>query len=182
MSARFLKMPVTVPDGVKVSVSGDDIAAHGPAGEVRGNFRDCGGKVAVEFGGGQFTVRILDARDKFARALAGTYWRLLSNMMEGAARGFERGLELSGVGYRAQAAGNKITLQLGFSHPIEKTMPPGVTVETPTPTEIILRGADKAVVGQAAAEIRAARPPEPYKGKGVRHRGERVVLKETKKK
>ena len=182
MSARYLKLPVAVPDGVKVSVSGDDIAARGPAGEVRGNFRDCGGKVAVERGDAGFTVRILDSRDKFARALAGTYWRLLSNMMEGASKGFERGLELSGVGYRAQAAGGKVTLQLGFSHPVEKIMPPGVSVETPTPTEIILRGADKAVVGQAAAEIRAARPPEPYKGKGVRRRGERVTLKETKKK
>ena len=182
MSARYLKLPVAVPDGVQVAVSGDGISAKGPAGEVRANFPDCGRKVSVERGDDGFTVRILDKRDRFARALAGTYWRLLSNMMEGASKGFERVLELTGVGYRAQAAGNKITLQLGFSHPVEKTMPPGVTVQTPVPTEIILRGADKAVVGQIAAEIRAVRPPEPYKGKGVRRRGERVVLKETKKK
>ena len=182
MSARYLKLPVAVPDGVQVAVNGDGVSAKGPAGEVSGNFPDCGGKVAVERGDAGFTVRILDSRDRFARALAGTYWRLLSNMMEGAAKGFERALELNGVGYRAQASGDKITLQLGFSHPVEMKMPPGVKVETPTPAEVILRGADKAKVGQVAAEIRAARPPEPYKGKGVRHRGERVALKETKKK
>ena len=182
MSVRYLKQPIPVPGGVQVAVDGDAVSAKGPAGEVRGTFPDCGGKVAVERGENGFTVRILDNRDRFARALAGTYWKLLSNMMEGASKGFERALELSGVGYRAQSAGDKITLQLGFSHPVEKTMPPGITVETPTPAEIILRGADKAALGQVAAEIRAARPPEPYKGKGVRHRGERVVLKETKKK
>ena len=182
MSARYLKIPVAVPDGVQVAVAGDDYSAKGPAGEARGRFPDCGGKVAVERGDAGFTVRILDDGDRFARALAGTYWRLLANMMEGAAKGFERALELNGVGYRAQAAGDKLTLQLGYSHPVEKTMPPGVSVRTPTPTEIILRGADKAAVGQVAAEIRAVRPPEPYKGKGARYRGERVVLKETKKK
>ena len=182
MSVRYLKTPVAIPDGVQVRLDGPAVSAKGPAGEVRGDFGGLGGKVAVVQNDAGLSVEIRAQGDNAARALAGTYWRLLANMMHGASQGFERVLELTGVGYRAQAAGNKVNLQLGFSHPVEKTMPPGVTVQTPTPAEIILRGPDKAVVGQAAAEIRAVRPPEPYKGKGVRYRGERIVLKETKKK
>ena len=119
---------------------------------------------------------------RFATAIAGTMRSLLANMAKGVTDGFERKLELVGVGYRAQAQGNKLNLSLGFSHPVEHIVPEGVTVETPSQTEIFVRGADKQKVGQVAAEIRSYRPPEPYKGKGVRYADERVVLKEAKKK
>ena len=116
------------------------------------------------------------------RALLGTYCRLIEGLLEGAHKGFVRALDLVGVGYRAQADKDAVTLQLGYSRPITHRIPSGVAAQTPTPTEIILRGADKALLGQVAADLRAYRSPEPYKGKGVRHRGERVVIKETKKK
>ena len=119
---------------------------------------------------------------RFATAIAGTMRSLLANMAKGVTDGFERKLELVGVGYRAQAQGNKLNLTLGFSHPVEHIVPEGVTVETPSQTEIFVRGADKQKVGQVAAEIRSYRPPEPYKGKGVRYADERVVIKEAKKK
>ena len=119
---------------------------------------------------------------RFATAVAGTMRSLLANMAQGVSEGFERKLELVGVGYRAQAQGNKLNLTLGFSHPVEHQVPEGVTVETPSQTEILVRGADKQQVGQVAAEIRSYRPPEPYKGKGVRYSDERVVIKEAKKK
>jgi len=121
-------------------------------------------------------------KDDSAWAMAGTMRSLVNNMVTGVSEGFERKLELVGVGYRAQAQGNKVNLQLGFSHPVEHQVPEGVTVETPTQTEIIVTGADKQAVGETAAQIRAYRPPEPYKGKGVRYSGERVVRKEAKKK
>ena len=123
-------------------------------------------------------VREADA----ARALAGTTRALLSNMVNGVSAGFERKLELVGVGYRAQAQGKKLNLTLGFSHPVAFPVPDGITIDTPTQTEIVIKGADKQKVGQVAADIRSYRPPEPYKGKGVRYAGEKVVLKEAKKK
>ena len=117
-----------------------------------------------------------------ADAMSGTLRALVANMVNGVSRGFERKLVLVGVGFRAQAAGNKLNLQIGFSHPVAKDMPDGVKVECPTPTEIIIKGSDKQVVGQIASEVRSIRPPEPYKGKGIRYFGEKIVLKETKKK
>jgi large subunit ribosomal protein L6 len=114
--------------------------------------------------------------------MSGTMRALLANMVGGVTKGFEKKLNLVGVGFRAQAQGQKLNLQIGFSHPVAKEMPVGIKVETPTPTEIVIKGADRQVVGQLAAEVRAIRPPEPYKGKGIRYAGERVVLKETKKK
>jgi large subunit ribosomal protein L6 len=119
---------------------------------------------------------------RFSAAIAGTMRAILANMAKGVSEGFERKLELVGVGYRAQAQGNKLNLSLGFSHPVVYQVPQGVSVETPSQTEIFVRGADKQVVGQVAAEIRGFRPPEPYKGKGVRYANERVILKEAKKK
>jgi large subunit ribosomal protein L6 len=137
--------------------------------------------VTVTHADGKLQVAVAnDSRE--AHALSGTVRALLANMVQGAAKGFEKKLTLVGVGYRAQAQGTKLALSLGFSHPVEHEMPDGVKVETPSQTEIIIKGADKQKVGQVAADVRAYRPPEPYKGKGIRYTGEVVVLKETKKK
>lgn len=175
--SRFIKNPVVIPEGVSVQMDQDVVTAKGPAGEVRRQLGDA--RLQITQSDGALTVKITGAEGE---AIAGTYWRVLDSMVSGAKHGVEKVLELTGVGYRAQKEGSDIVLQLGFSHPVRYTLPEGVSAELPTQTEIVIRGADKQRVGQAAAEIRAHRPPEPYKGKGVRYRGERVIMKETKKK
>lgn len=176
--SRVGKMPIVVPQGVDVAVTAERIAVKGANGALE---RAMHHLVSVERDGAQLKVApVGDSAE--ANAMSGTMRALLANMVAGAAKGFERKLSLVGVGYRAQAQGDKLNLQVGFSHPVVKTMPAGVKVECPTQTEIVIKGADRQAVGQVAAEVRAIRPPEPYKGKGIRYADERVVLKETKKK
>ena len=169
---------MTVPDDVEVRVGEGEIAVKGSRGSLELALT---GDVTVERSDGVLTFAAA-REDRRARAMAGTVRSLVNNMVVGVSQGFERRLQLSGVGYRAQAKGRTVTLQLGFSHPVEYTLPDGVDAETPTQTEIVVRGVDKQAVGQVAAEIRAFRPPEPYKGKGVRYATERVRRKEAKKK
>ena len=169
---------MTVPDDVEVRVADGEVAVRGSRGSLQLALT---GDVTVERSDGVLTFAAA-REDRRARAMAGTVRSLVNNMVVGVSQGFERRLQLSGVGYRAQAKGRTVTLQLGFSHPVEYTLPDGVEAETPTQTEIVVRGVDKQAVGQVAAEIRAFRPPEPYKGKGVRYANERVRRKEAKKK
>lgn len=176
--SRIGKSPVAVPAGVEVQIASGSIAVKGPLGQL---VQSHPGYVAVEQAGGSLHVRTVEESIR-ARAMSGTLRALLANMVHGVSKGFERKLNLVGVGYRAQAQGDKVNLSLGFSHPVEHHMPVGIKVETPTQTEIVLKGIDRQLVGQVAAEIRAYRPPEPYKGKGVRYSDEVVVIKETKKK
>ena len=175
--SRFIKNPVVIPDGVQVKMHAGNVTMAGPAGEVARQLDDV--RLQITQSDNNLTVA---AKDKNGLALAGTYWSILDGMARGAKEGVQKILELVGVGYRAQLEGSDIVLQLGFSHPVRYKLPNGVSAELPTQTEIIIKGADKQLVGQAAAEIRSYRPPEPYKGKGVRYRGERVIIKETKKK
>jgi large subunit ribosomal protein L6 len=176
--SRIGKMPVQIPAGVEVTIGDGEIAIKGPLGALK---QSVPGRVAVKRDGDSVLVERGD--DSIASdAMSGTLRALLANMVQGVSKGFERKLALVGVGYRAQAQGDKLNLTLGFSHPVVHHMPKGVKVETPTQTEIIVKGLDKQQVGQVAAEIRAYRPPEPYKGKGVRYSDEVVVIKETKKK
>ena len=176
--SRVGKMPITVPPGVDVSVSAEQISVKGAQGTLT---RAAHALVAVRVDGGK--VSFAAANDSTAAdAMSGTMRALVANMVSGVTKGFERKLNLVGVGYRAQAQGSKLNLQIGFSHPVVKEMPAGIKVECPTQTEIVIKGADRQAVGQIAAEVRAIRPPEPYKGKGIRYSDERVVLKETKKK
>jgi len=174
--SRIGNAPVTVPPKVEVALSAGEISVKGPLGTLSRKFDD---NVTIEKNGEQLVFK---AANEDAGALQGTLRALVANMVKGVTQGFEKKLTLVGVGYRAQAAGDKINLSLGFSHPIVHSMPKGVKVETPVQTEILVKGIDKQQVGQVAAEIRAYRPPEPYKGKGVRYVDERVVIKETKKK
>jgi large subunit ribosomal protein L6 len=176
--SRIGKSPVTLPSGVEVQIGAGSIAVKGPLGQL---VQTHPAYVAVEQGSGQLQVKTVEDSIR-ARAMSGTLRALVANMVTGVSKNFERKLNLVGVGYRAQAQGDKVNLSLGFSHPVEHKMPVGIKVETPTQTEIVLKGIDKQVVGQVAAEIRAYRPPEPYKGKGVRYSDETVVIKETKKK
>ena len=176
--SRIAKAPVTVPDKVQVTVNPNEIVVKGPLGTLT---QPIGRGVAVKLENGKVTFAATD-ESKEANALSGTMRNLLANMVTGVKTGFERRLNLVGVGYRAQAQGNKVNLSLGFSHPIVHSLPEGVKAETPTQTEIVIKGADKQKVGQVAAEIRAYKPPEPYKGKGVRYSDEQITLKETKKK
>lgn len=176
--SRVAKNPVTVPAGVEVKFGTDTIIIKGKNGELSLSLAD---NVAIELNDGQLTFAAKD-NSKQANAMSGTARALVNNMVKGVSEGFEKKLQLIGVGYRAQAQGKVLNLSLGFSHPIVHEMPEGVSVQTPSQTEIILTGADKQVVGQVAAEIRAYRSPEPYKGKGVRYVGEVVVMKEAKKK
>jgi large subunit ribosomal protein L6 len=176
--SRVGKMPVVVPQGVDVAVTADQISIKGALGALS---RPANPLVAVKSEGGKLTFAPTD-ESAAANAMSGTMRALVSNMVNGVSKGFEKKLNLVGVGFRAQAAGSKLSLQIGFSHPVSKDMPAGVTVQTPTPTEIIIKGSDRQVVGQLAAEVRALRPPEPYKGKGIRYADEKVSLKETKKK
>jgi large subunit ribosomal protein L6 len=176
--SRVAKMPVAVPSGVEVTVTEQEIQVKGANGILK---LDASPLVSVKVENSQVLFAALGDSQE-ANALSGTYRAITSNMVEGVTKGFERKLNLVGVGYRAQAQGAKLNLQVGYSHPVVFDMPAGVKVETPSQTEIILKGANRQVVGQLAAEIRAVRPPEPYKGKGIRYADERVTLKETKKK
>jgi large subunit ribosomal protein L6 len=171
-------MPVQIPAGVDVTVGDGQVAVKGPLGSLT---RSIPASLRVKRDGNQVLLETADDSTA-ADAMSGTLRALLANMVLGVSKGFERKLTLVGVGYRAQAQGDKVNLTLGFSHPVVHQMPKGVKVETPTQTEILIKGIDKQAVGQVAAEIRSYRPPEPYKGKGVRYADEVVVIKETKKK
>jgi large subunit ribosomal protein L6 len=171
-------MPVAVPQGVDVAITAEQITVKGSGGTLT---RALNPLVNVARDGGSLTF--LPANDSAeANAMSGTMRALVANMVGGVGKGFERKLNLVGVGFRAQAQGSKLNLQVGYSHPVIKEMPAGVKVACPTQTEIVISGADRQAVGQVAAEVRAFRPPEPYKGKGIRYANERVVIKETKKK
>ena len=174
--SRIGNQPIALPAKVEVTLAPGAITVKGPLGTLSRKF---GSAVTIEKDGEQLVFK---AANDESRALQGTLRALVANMVKGVTQGYEKRLTLVGVGYRAQAAGDKINLSLGFSHPVVHQMPKGVKVETPQQTEIIVKGIDKQQVGQVAAEIRAYRPPEPYKGKGVRYVDERVVIKETKKK
>ncbi len=176
--SRVGKMPVAVPKGVEVAITAEQITVKGSNGTLT---RELDPRVALKSEGGQISFAPADASTA-ADAMSGTMRALVANMINGVGKGFEKKLSLVGVGFRAQAQGQKLSLQIGFSHPVVKDMPANVKVATPTQTEIVISGPDRQVVGQIAAEVRAFRPPEPYKGKGIRYAGERVVLKETKKK
>ena len=176
--SRIAKQPITLPKGVEVQRSGSTVSLKGAKGNLS---MELNSEVELNDENGTLTVQARSG-SRFARAMAGTTRALLANMARGVSEGWERKLTLVGVGYRAQAQGSNLNLTLGFSHPVVHPMPDGITVETPSQTEIVVRGADKQVVGQVAAEIRAYRPPEPYKGKGVRYTDENVVRKEAKKK
>lgn len=176
--SRIGKNPIVVPKGVEVTLSADAVAVKGPLGTLTQRLNN---DIKIERDGDKLLC-IVNNDSTRANAMSGTIRALVANMVEGVTKGFERKLTLVGVGYRAQAQGDKLNLALGFSHPVVHQMPKGVKVETPSQTEIVLRGNDKQQVGQVAAEVRAYRSPEPYKGKGVRYTGEKVVLKETKKK
>ena len=176
--SRVAKNPVELPNGVEFSQSGSSVTIKGKNGALSMAVNH-----EVELNQDDNTIRIAArSGSRFSTAMAGTTRALLANMVRGVTDGFEKKLELVGVGYRAQAQGKKLNLTLGFSHPVVYQVPEGITVETPSQTEIVVKGADKQVVGQVAAEIRGFRPPEPYKGKGVRYANERVVMKEAKKK
>jgi large subunit ribosomal protein L6 len=176
--SRVGKMPVNLPKGVDVVLSDSEIAVKAGAVTLR---RPVHRLVQVTRDGDVLRVKNV-AESAESQAMSGTMRALLANMVEGVAKGFEKKLTLVGVGFRAQAQGTKLNLQVGFSHPVVREMPEGIKVECPTQTEILIKGADRQAVGQVAAEIRAIRPPEPYKGKGIRYANERVELKETKKK
>jgi len=176
--SRVAKAPIAVPSGVEVKVVGQLVSVKSGAAELK---LDVNPLVSAYFADGVLSVKPVEETTA-ANAQAGTARALLANMVNGVSKGFEKRLQLVGVGYKAAVQGNAVNLALGFSHPVLHQLPAGVKAETPTPTEIILKGADKQKVGQTAAEIRAYRPPEPYKGKGVRYSDEHVVIKETKKK
>jgi len=171
-------MPITVPQGVDVQITADQIVVKGANGTLT---RPQHSLVEVKKDGAVLSIAPRD-ESMAANAMSGTTRALLANMVNGVSKGFEKKLTLVGVGFRAQAAGSKLNLQIGFSHPVVKDMPAGIKVECPTQTEILIKGADRQVVGQIAAEVRAIRPPEPYKGKGIRYADEKVSLKATKKK
>lgn len=176
--SRIAKYPVVLPKGVEVVLSVSEIAVKGPLGTLKGALTRL---VQVEQEGDTLRFKAADQSQQ-ARAMSGTTRANVANMVQGVSKGFEKKLALVGVGYRAQASGDTLNLSLGFSHPVSHKMPNGIKVETPTQTEILIKGIDRQQVGQVAAEIRAYRKPEPYKGKGVRYADETVVLKETKKK
>ena len=176
--SRVATKPVSLPKGIEVAETGGVLKVKGPKGEL---------SIPVN---AEVELKLVDEQalvanrsgSRFSQAMAGTFRALISNMVQGVTDGFEKKLELVGVGYRAQIQGKKLNLTLGFSHPVNYQVPEGITVETPSQTEILVKGIDKQQVGQVAAEIRRYRPPEPYKGKGVRYSDERVVIKEAKKK
>ena len=176
--SRIAKYPVNVPEKVDVTIANNELVVKGPLGTLK---QRLAAGVTVKREGDKVTFAASN-ETKEADALSGTLRATVANMVKGVREGFEKRLALVGVGYRAQAQGNKLNLSLGFSHPIVHQLPEGVKAETPTQTEIVIKGVDRQKVGQVAAEIRAYKPPEPYKGKGVRYHGETVVLKETKKK
>ena len=176
--SRVGKLPVAIPQGVDVSITAESIQVKGSGGMLSAVANPL---VKVESQDGKLSFVPAD-ESREANAMSGTLRQLVSNMVIGVSKGFEKKLSLIGVGFKAAASGSKLNLSVGFSHPVNFEMPAGVTVATPTPTEIVVKGADRQVVGQLAAEIRAVRPPEPYKGKGIRYSDEKVVIKETKKK
>jgi large subunit ribosomal protein L6 len=176
--SRIGKQPVSVPAGVEVAVKDDLINVKGTLGALA-LAQNALVKVENNAGSLSFTP-VNDSRE--ANAMSGTMRQLVNNMVTGVSKGFEKKLSLIGVGYKAQAQGTKLNLNVGYSHPVEIEMPAGIKVETPTPTEVVIKGADRQRVGQIASEVRAVRPPEPYKGKGIRYADEKVVIKETKKK
>jgi large subunit ribosomal protein L6 len=176
--SRIAKYPVPVPKGVEVNLAGDSISVKGPLGVIA---RAADPNVGVAKEGDAIVFKAL-GNSNHADAMSGTMRALVFNMVTGVTKGYEKKLSLVGVGFRAQAQGDKLSLTLGFSHPVVHQMPKGIKVATPTQTEIVISGIDKQLVGQVAAEVRAHRPPEPYKGKGVRYANEVVALKETKKK
>ena len=176
--SRVAKKPVVIPNGVEVSISGQLVKAKGGNGASEVLVHD---DVSVALEDGELKVSG-KRQAKASVMMAGTMRSLLNNLIIGVSSGFEKKLELRGVGYRAQAQGKKLNLTLGFSHPVAHDIPEGITVETPSQTEIVVKGLDKQVVGQVASDIRSYRPPEPYKGKGVRYVGEHVIMKEAKKK
>jgi len=176
--SRIANKPVELPKGVELNIAGQEVKAKGPKGELSMQLH-----ADVELSVEDSMARVAaKGASKFAVAMSGTTRALLNNMVTGVNDGFERKLELVGVGYRAKAQGQKLNLTLGFSHPVDYAVPAGISIETPSQTEIVVKGIDKQRVGQVAAEIRAYRPPEPYKGKGVRYSDEQVVRKEAKKK
>ena len=176
--SRVGKMPITVPKGVDVTTGPDSISVKGSLGTL---VQPLGPLVKVEHEDGKLVFTATNDTPE-ADAMSGTVRALVNNMVGGVTKGFEKRLALVGVGYRASAQGNKLNLQVGYSHPVSVAMPAGVKAECPTQTEIVIKGFDRQAVGQVAAEVRALRPPEPYKGKGIRYVGEKVVIKETKKK
>ena len=176
--SRVAKRPVPILSGVEADLKGSSLTVKGPKGTLT---LECHSEVEVKKEEAELAV-MARSGSRLARAMAGTTRSLISNMVKGVSSGFERKLELVGVGYRAKVQGQKLNLTLGFSHPVNYDVPEGVTIEMPTQTEILVKGIDRQQVGQVAAELRAFRPPEPYKGKGVRYADERIVLKEAKKK
>ena len=176
--SRIGKLPVAIPAGVEVAVKDELINVKGALGAMALAVNPL---VKVENKDGSLSFAPAnDSRE--ANAMSGTMRQLVNNMVNGVSKGFEKKLSLLGVGYKAQAQGNKLNLTVGYSHPVVMDMPAGIKVETPTPTEILIKGVDRQRVGQIASEVRAVRPPEPYKGKGIRYAGEKVAIKETKKK
>lgn len=176
--SRVGKMPVTVPQGVDVAMKADQINVKGSLGTLA---LAQNALVTIKNDAGKLTfVPANDSRE--ANAMSGTMRQLVNNMVTGVTKGFEKKLSLIGVGYKAQAQGAKLNLTVGYSHPVVMDMPAGIKVETPTPTEVVIKGSDRQRVGQIAAEVRAVRPPEPYKGKGIRYADEKITIKETKKK
>ena len=173
--SRIAKAPIDLPSGVEVKIAGGEVSVKGPKGNLVQSLHP---NVSLEQEDKTLTVKPANDSDI---PMAGTMRSLVNNMVVGVSDGFEKKLTLVGVGYRAQVQGSKLTLALGYSHPIEYTAPEGVTIEAPTQTEVVVKGCDKQKVGQVASEIRAFRPPEPYKGKGVRYADERVIRKEAKK-
>jgi len=176
--SRIGKMPVAVPQGVDVQVKDDQISVKGAGGQLS---LAQNALVKVSSKDGKLSFEPAN-ESREANAMSGTMRQLVNNMVVGVTKGFEKKLNLVGVGFKAQAQGQKLNLTVGYSHPVNIEMPKGITVATATPTEIVIKGADRQRVGQLAAEVRAVRPPEPYKGKGIRYADEKITLKETKKK
>ena len=176
--SRIAKYPVALPSGTDATITAGAITVKGPLGSLTQALK---GDVAIKLENNQLTFSAADS-SRHAKAMSGTIRAIVANMVHGVSKGFERKLSLVGVGYRAQAQGDALNLSLGFSHPVVHKMPKGVKAETPSQTEILIKGIDRQQVGQVAAEVRAYRPPEPYKGKGVRYVDEVVIIKETKKK
>ena len=176
--SRVAKMPVAIPQGVDIAIKEDQINVKGTLGALA---LAQNANVVIKSEDGKLTfVPANESRE--ANAMSGTIRQLVNNMVVGVSKGFEKKLSLVGVGYKASASGSKLNLAVGYSHPVNFEMPAGITVATPTPTEVVVKGADRQRVGQIAAEIRAVRPPEPYKGKGIRYADEKITIKETKKK
>jgi large subunit ribosomal protein L6 len=176
--SRIAKSPIALPKGVEVTLATGNISVKGPLGTIA---RATDPNVGIQKEGDVLVCKAL-GNSRHANAMSGTFRALVANMVTGVTKGFEKKLALVGVGYRAQAQGDKLNLTVGYSHPVVHLMPKGIKVVTPTQTEIVVSGVDRQLVGQVAAEIRDSKPPEPYKGKGVRYADEQIVLKETKKK